>query len=87
MSVYASSLPRSSEREGVVGLVPGIGEIADGINGAISLARGDYIGAALSFTSMIPLVGDAIGKGGKATRFMAGKADDLLAAENALEDF
>ena len=64
----------------VVGLVPGLGEIADGINGVISLARGDYVGAALSFTSMIPIVGDAIGKGGKAARFIASKADDVLAA-------
>ncbi|MFN9640423.1 MAG: polymorphic toxin-type HINT domain-containing protein [Pirellula sp.] len=63
----------------VVGLVPGLGEIADGINGVISLARGDYVGAALSFTSMIPIVGDAIGKGGKAARFIANKADDVMA--------
>ncbi len=55
----------------VVGFIPGLGEIADGINGVISLARGDYVGAALSFTSMIPIVGDAIGKGGKAARFIA----------------
>ncbi len=63
----------------VVGFIPGIGEIADGINGVISLARGDYVGAALSFTSMIPVVGDAIGKGGKAARFIANKVDDVVA--------
>ena len=63
----------------VVGLVPGFGEIADGINGVISLARGDYVGAALSFTSMIPIVGDAIGKSGKVARAIANKADDVLA--------
>jgi hypothetical protein len=63
----------------VVGFIPGIGEIADGINGVISLARGDYVGAALSFTSMIPIVGDAIGKGGKAARFIANKVDDVVA--------
>ncbi len=38
-----------------------------------------YVGAALSFTSMIPIVGDAIGKGGKAARLIANKADDVLA--------
>jgi hypothetical protein len=38
-----------------------------------------YVGAALSFTSMIPIVGDAIGKGGKAARFIANKADDVMA--------
>ena len=62
----------------VVGLIPGFGEIADGINGCISLARGDYVGAALSFVSMIPVVGDAIGKGGKVGRAIAKKADDIL---------
>lgn len=41
----------------VVGLIPGLGEIADGINGLISLARGDYAGAALSFAAMIPFAG------------------------------
>ena len=41
----------------VVGLVPGVGEIADGANGLISLARGDYTGAALSFGAMIPFAG------------------------------
>ena len=63
----------------IVGLIPVVGEIADGINGVVSLARGDYVGAALSFTSMIPVVGDAIGKGGKAARFVASKADDVMA--------
>ncbi|SPL71756.1 PAAR-like domain-containing protein [Acinetobacter stercoris] len=41
----------------IVGLIPGLGEIADGVNGAISLARGDYAGAALSFGAMIPFAG------------------------------
>src|SRR5690606_24728691 len=48
-----------------IGLVPGIGEVADAANGFISLARGDYINAGLSFISMIPGGGDFIGKGGK----------------------
>jgi len=51
----------------VVGFVPGVGEIADGINALISLGRGDVAGAALSAMSMVPIVGDAIGKGGKQT--------------------
>ena len=41
----------------VVGLIPGVGEIADCLNGVISLARGDYAGAALSFVAMIPFIG------------------------------
>jgi RHS repeat-associated protein len=41
----------------VVGLVPGFGEPADGLNGGISLLRGDRVGAALSFGSMVPFAG------------------------------
>ena len=49
----------------VAGLFPGIGEGADVIN-AIDLAKqGDYISAAFSLVSMIPVAGDIIGKGGK----------------------
>jgi RHS repeat-associated protein len=53
----------------VIGLVPGLGEIADGLNGLISLARGDYAGAALSFAAMIPFAGwvATAGKFGKRT--------------------
>jgi len=43
----------------VVGLIPGVGEIADCINGVISLARGNYGDAALSFAAMIPFFGTA----------------------------
>lgn len=41
----------------VVGLIPGVGEIADGANALISLGRGDYAGAALSAGAMIPFLG------------------------------
>jgi RHS repeat-associated protein len=56
----------------VVGLIPILGEIADGVNGLISLFRGDLAGAGLSFAAMIPFAGwGATGakwgmKGGKA---------------------
>ncbi len=40
-----------------VGLVPVVGEWADGINAAIYLARGDYLNAGLSAAAMIPVVG------------------------------
>lgn len=51
----------------IAGLVPGFGEIADCVNGCISLARGNYADAALSFAAMVPFVGTAttIGKLGK----------------------
>lgn len=41
----------------LVGLIPGVGEIADGINAGIYLARGDYSNAALSAAAMIPFAG------------------------------
>jgi len=43
----------------VAGLVPGFGEVADGINAAIYLGRGDYANAALSAAAMIPIGGQA----------------------------
>lgn len=48
----------------IAGLIPGFGEIADGVNGAIYTARGDELNAALSFSAMIPVVGMA-STGGK----------------------
>ena len=54
-----------------------MGEIADGVNALISLGRGDVAGAALSATSMLPIVGDAIGKGGKIARAAAWHGDEV----------
>ena len=54
----------------IAGLIPGAGEVADVANGFISLARGNYIDAALSFISVVPVIGDTIGKGGKTARFI-----------------
>jgi hypothetical protein len=42
--------------------------ISDGISAAMSLAKGDYVGAGLSMISMIPYLGDAVGKPIKAAR-------------------
>ena len=49
-----------------VGFIPGLGEIADGLNGLIYLGEGRYIEAAVSAVAMIPLLGD-LGKAGKWT--------------------
>jgi hypothetical protein len=38
----------------VAGLVPGLGEIANGINAAIYATRGDYVNATLSAAAMVP---------------------------------
>ncbi|WP_081016635.1 MULTISPECIES: GH-E family nuclease [Pseudomonas] len=51
----------------IFGLIPVVGEIADVANAGISLARGDYAGAALSLLSAIPFVGYA-GTAGKVVR-------------------
>jgi hypothetical protein len=61
----------------VVGFVPVVGEIADGGNAIIYLIRGDMQNAALSGISMIPGIGDAIGKGGKGIKYLT-KLDTAL---------
>ena len=48
----------------LVGLIPVVGEVADGANGLIYTARGDMLNAGLSFSAMIPVVGMA-STGGK----------------------
>ncbi|SEM16323.1 Predicted ribonuclease, toxin component of the YeeF-YezG toxin-antitoxin module [Paenisporosarcina quisquiliarum] len=48
----------------IAGLIPVVGEIADGANGLIYTARGDALNATLSFSAMIPVVGMA-STGGK----------------------
>lgn len=46
---------------GVCGLIPGAGEICDGLDMAVSVARGDWGGALLSGVAMIPAAGTAAG--------------------------
>ncbi len=43
----------------VVGLIPGVGEIADGANALVYLAEGDKVNAAISAAAMIPGAGMA----------------------------
>ena len=61
-----------------LGFIPGIGELADGANGVISLFRGDIVNAGLSFVSMIPIGGDAVGKGGKLLKEGLEKSDEFF---------
>lgn len=49
----------------VAGLIPVVGEFADLANAGIYLVQGDYAMAGCSLISVIPVVGDAIGKSGK----------------------
>jgi len=50
----------------IAGLIPGVGEPADFANMVDYAIKGDYLFAAFSAISMVPEVGDAVGKGGKA---------------------
>jgi hypothetical protein len=61
----------------VAGLIPGLGEIADGINAGIYAARGDYLNAALSAAAMIP----GAGWGATAAKY-SNKAGNIADAVN-----
>lgn len=49
----------------LAGLIPGVGEFADAVNALDYAKKGEYDMAALSLISMIPEIGDVVGKGGK----------------------
>ena len=49
----------------VAGLIPGVGEAADVANAVWYASEGEYFLAALSLVSIVPVVGDIVGKGGK----------------------
>jgi WXG100 family type VII secretion target len=73
----------------IIGFIPGIGEVADGVNAVIYLAEGRKVEAAISAASMIPLVGD-IGKGGKlvvkGTIAMGGAAIFGMVAKRSMKE-
>ena len=62
----------------VVGLIPGVGEAADGVNALISVARGNPLEALLSLVSMVPVVGDAVGKSGMLALEILDPAIDII---------
>lgn len=65
----------------VAGLIPGVGEIADGINTLLYCAEGDKANAALSAAAMVPFLGwgasgtKLVGKGAKIVKGLD-KAED-----------
>lgn len=63
----------------VAGLAPGYGEPADLANAAWYAAEGKHLEAGLSLMSMVPVVGDIIGKGGKLATKLGGPAARQLA--------
>ena len=62
------------------GLIPGIGEFADGANALLYLAKGDYKNASLSAAAMIPVVGSSATVGKHAAKY-AGNIADLAKKE------
>lgn len=64
----------------LVGLIPGVGEFADGANALLHAKKGEWLAAAFSLISMIPAVGDAVGKGGKLAIYISkmGKAGKAI---------
>ena len=67
------NLTQSKEWEIAQGVVDAAGvvdptPISDGISAVMSIAKGDWVGAALSAVSMIPYLGDAVAKTAKGAR-------------------
>jgi len=60
----------------LVGLVPGIGEFADLYNAILYIRKGEWLMAGFSLISMLPGLGDAIGKGGKIATLIARAGKD-----------
>lgn len=62
----------------VAGMIPAVGNVADLANAGISAARGGYVGAGLSLTAAVPIVGIAAGaaKTVKGVVKIADKAND-----------
>lgn len=54
----------------LAGLIPGYGEAADITNAITYAAQKDWKNAGLSLLSVIPVVGDALGKGGKLALYL-----------------
>jgi len=78
----------------VIGMVPVVGEMADLLN-AISYAdQGEWLFSALSLISMVPAIGDAVGKGTKLGMYLGKGAEQikklkvlLKANETTINDF
>src|SRR5690554_2676793 len=64
----------------VIGLVPGLGEVADGINAIIYTVNGDYVNASLSLAAMIP-IGGQLATAGK----LGMKAMDVAKTGNVIK--
>jgi hypothetical protein len=61
-----------------MGLIPIVGDIQDAKDVVTALKTGDYVGAMLSSVGFIPIVGNALKAGAKATRELIEEADPLI---------
>ncbi len=69
----------------VLGFIPVVGEVANGLNALIYLAEGDWTNAALSAVALIPIAGDAAlvaRMGARGVRI----AEDVAVAERVVTD-
>ncbi|TBR43811.1 hypothetical protein CBF23_003535 [Marinomonas agarivorans] len=64
------NLDETQETLGYAGLVPGIGNVADGANVGISLLRGEYGEAGLNGIAMLPLIGQGVTAGKVSTKLV-----------------
>ncbi len=69
----------------VVGLIPGVNVVADGLNTALYLAEGDYGNAAISGVSMIPGLGE-IGAGARLTSRVFGEGSKIVKVSTTADD-
>ena len=68
----------------VIGLVPGFGEAADGINAIYYASEGDFVNAGLSAAAMIPLAGYAA-SAAKFARKAEKAVDAIKAADKSMD--
>ncbi len=68
----------------IAGYFPAVGIAADLINAGISLMRGDISGAILSTVAAVPIVGDAVGGGGKIIKGLLKTEKAVAKAEKIL---
>lgn len=64
----------------IAGIIPGIGEVADAENALLFAREGNFLFAVLSLISVIPEVGDAVGKGGKLATWVTEKLPRVASA-------
>lgn len=61
-----------------MGMLPVIGDVQDAVDVAQAIRTGDYVDAMLSSIGFVPIVGNALKAGAKATRNLIDEADPLI---------